>query len=553
MLKKDITVKQGLAIALVLVIIRLVLANSQMMFILPFSAPLDDDLYFSWAQSIAAGNWLGEYNYLTLSKYPFFGIYLAALHKLGIPYLVGNCCMWIMLGAFVVLAFRPVVTKNIYRLVLFAAVIYCPSTYAEHTLRVYRDSIFPILCTMFFVALAGWALRLKKDIVYNTPFLLAAGVALGLAWITREDGFWLLPFGIAAIAICIIYIIIDKQLKNKGVRIALTTIPAVITLIFVLTICNLNNKYYGVFMLSDFDDGSFAECFGTMTSLSHQDWHPLVSVPEDVRMRMYEGCPSFARFYDYIDKPGSKIKKGYATGPDGDYKSGQLYWALRRAADEMGIYDSAPQAQRFWAQLTREVELLRQSDSDALPRRSSLTPPIRAEYVPAVVEEAVHSRWYIITWQGMRCYEDTVSDTYTGQIEVWEKFLNEQSNYSAIEYTDFPYYTDFQWICFIFMDGITWIYRVFTIPFLFAAFYSVIKSFVKFRQLSYEKQILSFVLLGMAFMGVFRIFIIAFMEKAAFDIGTYAMYLGAVYPVVVLICMLGILLLRNSHGIGRDL
>ena len=35
------------------------------------------------------------------------------------------------------------------------------------------------------------------------------------------------------------------------------------------------------------------------------------------------------------------------------------------------------------------------------------------------------------------------------------------------------------------------------------------------------------------------------MEKAAFDIGTYAMYLGAVYPIVILICVLGLTLLKQ--------
>ena len=60
MLKKDIDYKKRIAIGVVLAVVRLVFANSQMMYIVPFSAPLDDDLYFNWAQSLAAGNWLEE-------------------------------------------------------------------------------------------------------------------------------------------------------------------------------------------------------------------------------------------------------------------------------------------------------------------------------------------------------------------------------------------------------------------------------------------------------------------------------------------------------------
>ena len=128
---------------------------------------------------------------------------------------------------------------------------------------------------------------------------------------------------------------------------------------------------------------------------------------------------------------------------------------------------------------------------------------------------------------------------------MWQDFLNEQANYAAVEHTDFPFYTAFQWKCFNLMDGITWIYRALTIPLLLAAFFSIIRSFINFKKLTFEKQILSFVLMGMAFMGVFRIFIISFMEKAAFDIGTYSMYLGAVYPIVVLVSVLGIMLWKQ--------
>lgn len=545
MLKKDVDYKKRIVIAVVLTVIRLILANSQMMFILPFSAPLDDDLYFTWAQNIAAGNWLGDYNYLTLSKYPFFGIYLAFVHKLGIPYLVANCLAWVLLAVLCVMAFSPVIKRNWCRLVLFAAMIYNPSTWAKHTLRVYRDSIFPILCMAFFVALAGWALRLKKDIRHNIGYIITAGVALGLAWISREDGYWLLPFGVAAITICIIYIAIDKKLNKKLLRIASGVIPGTITLIFVLTICSINDNYYDTFILSDFSDGSFARCFGAMTTLSHQDWHPLISVPEDVRMRMYQECPSFRQFYDYIDDEDSLIRKGYSTRDLGDYKSGQLYWGLRRAADELGIYESRSKAEEFWAQLAVEVEAMQAKDPDALPLRSSVTPPIKMEYVPDVLAEGFYSMWYILSWQDMSCYEPSLSDTTTGQIEIWETFLHEQSNYAAVENSYQPYYTPTQKICYAVMDGIAWIYRVLTIPLLIGAIWVVIKGFMAFKYQTFRTQMMLFILPGMLAMGVFRTFIIAFMEVAAFDIGTYAMYLGAVYPIVVLVSVLGVVLFSD--------
>ena len=98
------------------------------------------------------------------------------------------------------------------------------------------------------------------------------------------------------------------------------------------------------------------------------------------------------------------------------------------------------------------------------------------------------------------------------------------------------------------MDGITWIYRALTIPALMLALWRIFKGFLKFKHQTYETQIMLFVLIGMLAMALFRTFIIAFMEVAAFDIGTYAMYLGAVYPVVVLVCVLALSMLSSVRN-----
>jgi hypothetical protein len=112
----------------------------------------------------------------------------------------------------------------------------------------------------------------------------------------------------------------------------------------------------------------------------------------------------------------------------------------------------------------------------------------------------------------MRCYEDTVSDITTGQIDIWQDFLHEQSNYAAVEYSDFPYYTPFQHLCYKVMDGITWIYRAATIPLLLLAVWTIIKGFALFKYQIFETQLMLFIIPGMLAMGIFRIFIIAFRD-----------------------------------------
>ncbi|MGN0652803.1 MAG: hypothetical protein ACI4KN_07355, partial [Gemmiger sp.] len=57
-------------------------------------APLDDELMFRAANAITNGQWLGEYDYLTLSKSMFFPVWLAFLNALHIPYLLGGALLW---------------------------------------------------------------------------------------------------------------------------------------------------------------------------------------------------------------------------------------------------------------------------------------------------------------------------------------------------------------------------------------------------------------------------------------------------------------------------
>ncbi|MEG1862594.1 MAG: hypothetical protein RR198_03215 [Oscillospiraceae bacterium] len=538
MLKKDISKNKALVIAAVFVIIKLILVSNQMIFIMPFSAPIDDDLYFRLANSITAGDWLGKYDYLTLSKYPFFAVWLAVVHALGVPYLLANQFLWAAVSGVCAFAFAPIIKKNWHRLGLFLLIFYSPATVAKYTLRVYRDSIFPIFCLLFFVGLAGFALRYDKKIKQNILWLILSGIGLGTAWITREDGFWLLPYGIVAIILTGVFILKHKTLSHKALRIFLMSIPFVITLGFVITICSINNKYYDRFIISDFTSKEFKTAYGNMTRLSCREWNPLVAVPIDVRERMYKECDCLEGFRYYLEE--SAIKNAYSNSDSGEYQSGSFYWALRRCAQELGIYKDAKTAEKFYIELSEQTEKMCREDENSLPPRSSTTPPIRGEYVPMVLDNVWKSTKYVLTWQDMQPYEEfSLSDAATGQIDKWEKYLNESSNYSALENTAIPYYSEKQMFSYKILEGIIWIYRLIVpigLCFWVAGF---VKSFIGFKQLGDKKILALAVSLGLMLMGILRIFIISYMEVSAFNIGIYSMYLGAVYPILLICCFLG--------------
>ena len=108
----DISKSLMIIMALVLTLARLFLAWTQYATIYPPLAPIDDHFMFTTAQNIVAGEWFGAYNYLTLSKHAFFAVWLAFLHLVGIPYMVGSALLWTAASVVLVMAVSPLVKKN---------------------------------------------------------------------------------------------------------------------------------------------------------------------------------------------------------------------------------------------------------------------------------------------------------------------------------------------------------------------------------------------------------------------------------------------------------
>ena len=160
-----------------LVCLRLTLTGFQQAYIWVGGAPLDDELMFRAANSITAGQWLGAYDYLTLSKAMFFPVWLALLHALHLPYLISGAALWCGAALTAAFAFSPLWRKKdpeqgrVLTLALFAVLAFLPSSWASYTLRVYRDNIFPALCLYFFVSYVSMGLSTLISLIY-TPIML---------------------------------------------------------------------------------------------------------------------------------------------------------------------------------------------------------------------------------------------------------------------------------------------------------------------------------------------------------------------------------------------
>lgn len=545
-----------------LVLVRLALTGFQQAYTWVGGAPLDDELMFRAARSISAGQWLGDYDYLTLSKSMFFPVWLAFLNALHIPYLLGGVGLWCAAALFAAFAFSPLWQKlpagqgRAVTLALFAALAWLPTSWASYTLRVYRDNIFPALCLLAFAGFSAAALRvLRTDRTPLWPWLLVGGLGLTAGYLNREDaGLFLLPFtvlatlGMAGVAVR----------RHRWTRLLVQLLPYAMLAGGIGIFCALNQAYYGVFTLSDFSGGAFADAMGAMSRVSTDAEDPMLSVPADARQKLYAAVPELECLSHWLEEDPQMIND-FRDPELEDYRAGSFYWAIRRAAQYEGIYDTAAGAEEYWQTVADKVNAA--CEDGTLPtrsgRRSGTTQPIRAEYVLPTLQESVRSLGWVLTFQDCAPYETLRSIGTPEDFALWSGYLHCGLNGAAEAGKDTPYYSPNQKIVFVVLGALRLVWA-FALPvcFILAVLFwlRALPERVRAARKSFTALVPWALQTLLLFMAALRCGMIAFVEVSSFGIGTSTMYLATVQPMLVLFTALSFVWAiqqrRNPHAAG---
>lgn len=536
--------------------LRLALCAFQQAYIWVGGAPLDDELMFRAANAITDGQWLGSYDYLTLSKSMFFPVWLAFLHALRIPYLMGGVLLWLGAALLAAQAFAPLLPRRKSRLALFGALAFLPSSWAAYTLRVYRDNIFPALCLIFFAGMAATALRA----VFCTrrqaplwPWLLAAGAGLGAAYLSREDaGLFLLPFAVLGSGI-ILAVLVQKR---RWLCAAAQLIPYGMLAAGVLAFCGLNYAHYGYWGLSDFSEGAFADAMGAMSRVETSSAEPLLSVPTDAREKLYAAVPELRRLQYWLEED-SQLQNDFRDPELDDYRAGSFYWAIRRAAQFEGIYETAQTAQAYWAAVAERVNAA--CDDGTLPvrvagggRRSGTTQPIRAAYVAPTLAETAKGFGWVLAFADCAPYETLRSIGTEEDFARWTGYLGSSFNSAAEAGKDTPYYSPWQKLVFGAMELWRWGYAVGLALAFLGALARQLRALPGVLRAPRTETLVPWLLLfGLLGMALLRCAMIAFVEVSSFGIGTSTMYLATVHPLLVLYAAAGLFGAKNKPKGGE--
>lgn len=312
----------------------------------------DDVIYWTQAQEILQGNWLGPYGELTLAKGSGFSLFLAVNYLSGFPVTLSIGLLYAGAVLAITTSFRHLGVGVWSRWMLFGAVLWLP---AMAPTRIVRDAVYP---SLLLLALGGLLSALLSHERLGRRWLpaLAGGISLGLLWITREEGPWILPGIFFLVGGLLLIWRHQGQAQKQSVAVVGIWITGAAITVGVIALMNLN--FYRALITTDTTTGAYTRMLSVMSSVGSERESSLIPVPRSVREEIYRVSPSSRDMRPRLeDSNNGMLQAGCLTYPElcGDYVGGWWNWAVRDAAATAGYFSTPADAQRFFNQVTEEI------------------------------------------------------------------------------------------------------------------------------------------------------------------------------------------------------
>ncbi|MEA4912406.1 MAG: hypothetical protein VB092_07355 [Oscillospiraceae bacterium] len=534
--KKDLTAKALFLLLLALVAGKLFLCAFQMINIFPENTPIDDEWLLAAAQSIARGEWLGEYTWLTLTKNMFFSVWLALLHALHIPYILGNQLLYLAACAVFCGAVKGYFVKSRTQLLFFFTVLWLsPYSFATATLRLYRDSITQPLAMLFFAGMLGFCLRFKERLGPRIAYAAAAGVGLGLTYITKEDGVWLLPYAAAASAAYVLFVLFDKSsaLRKRLAGLAAPAVLAGVCLLITGAYSYMNYRHYGRFITNEISAPEFVDALSAMRSADGDLPHTANFVCYETRAAIYDAVPLAAELGEYLDN--GDYYPGYGNPDTREFNHGGFFFMVQKAAYDAGLATDALQKQAFYTQLAADINaalddgrLQRNEESRSSLLSSGMVTPYDPSYLSPTLAEIGNSFKALLFFEQCSPFAP-LSYATPVQAAPWEEYTYTKASNIAQYGTDEPLYSTAQRLTGDVLVADTWVFRIVLLPalLLFLLFFMrKIKAALQKGENQAQAAMQSILLLGILLSILLRVGMVAYVEAVNFQIGTQLHYLA---------------------------
>lgn len=314
-----------------------------------------DDLFFvEKANSIISGNWLGEYNHMTLIKLPLLSIFISLAYFIKIPYLLLSTLLYILFCLyFFKVAYH---IRKIPAFIAYVLLLFNPYRFVDYyNVRILRSDINAILLVGIFATLFHLFNCKEQN---QSKVLILLSTLLGIFSINREENILLLP--IITVGIFIFFL---KQKSKFAIK--KTMLSATIQIIPIIAISLMNLIYYNAAIPTEFHGTWFSKSIKLIATVSSIQNIDMVPVTKETRRLLYRLSPHFQILEYNFEETGVAFNWAsntrYITNKDphdkeigGDY----FRWAIRDAVAQNGLYSNFITSENYYKALYIETNNL---------------------------------------------------------------------------------------------------------------------------------------------------------------------------------------------------
>lgn len=371
--------------ALAVLVLRLWTLSGMPIWAQPFAVH-DDAMMVDVASALGSGG--PAYDELTLTKGWSFPLFLAAMHKLRVPYILAMALLNAAVSLMAVFALSDGEMKP-FHYALFPVLLFNPVMTSQQVLmRVYRNGLSALTAFAVIVAMIAIYRRRHRRARSWLPWAAAASVALPVFWYTREDSIWLAPFVAGVAAVTFASVLISGSRRRAAGILAVMLVPVVALQATTVALRAQREARYGVGIVNELTEGEFPRAMRAIYAVKMDGEEPLCVAASRAKLRMlYAYSPTLAGMQEELEDrldEWAQYDRYAENRESGEVENGWFFWCLRDAAKRAGHFTSLEASQALWKGIADELEAA--MDSGALARQATMPSALMSPWVTGTGE-----------------------------------------------------------------------------------------------------------------------------------------------------------------------
>jgi hypothetical protein len=332
------------------------------------NAGLDDAGQVGQAAAMCARNWLGDYNYTTLTKGAVFPFFVSLARLLCMPYYMLLALFYFLAAIVFVVAVRKEIVNKWLRLIIYLFLIYNPVGFSgDVTQRLYRNALCYPAVLLLVSCLIGLYIGLERSKKEYALWLTGTGLSLSFFYYIREDSIWMLPMTGAVIVLSALKILFKNTKSDSGntdidnntskyliskKRVFFLICPIIIFICITGCYMLINHHFYGVYTINDRTGGAFGKLTEKLLLIEDGCMDDTrIWLSRETLKKAIEVSPTLK------DKDGDIPIEYYNLWSNDKGTPGDLYvWALRCCFSDIGYCSNAAELEDYCKKINEELD-----------------------------------------------------------------------------------------------------------------------------------------------------------------------------------------------------